>query len=50
MLAGSNKEHVTYDKFTMGQWRASFCRAMRDENDQNSKKFMLDYLISLLDN
>ena len=33
----------------MGQWMAGFCRAMREESDQNSKEAMLDYLISLLD-
>ena len=49
VLAGSNKECVTYDKLTMGQWMAGFCRAMREEIDQNFKTAMLDYLISLLD-
>ena len=33
----------------MGQGMAGFCRAMREETDQNSKETMLDYLISLLD-
>ena len=33
----------------MGQWMAGFCRAMKEETDQNSKDAMLDYLISLLD-
>ena len=28
---------------------AGFCRAMKEETDQNSKDAMLDYLISLLD-
>ena len=49
VLEGSNKERVTYDQLTMGQWMAGFCRAMREETDQNSKSAMLDYLISLLD-
>ena len=49
ILAGRNKECVMYDQLTMGQWMAGFCRDMREENDQNSKNAMLDYLISLLD-
>ena len=32
ILAGSNKERVTYDQLTMGQWVAGFCRTMRDES------------------
>ena len=34
VLAGSNKERVTYDQLTMGQWVAGFCRTMRDESDK----------------
>ena len=34
---------------TMGQWMACFCRAMREETDQNYKNTLLDFLISLLD-
>ena len=49
MLSGSNKERVTYDQLTMGQWMAGFCRAMREETDKNSQNLMLDYLIALLD-
>ena len=49
VLASSNKERVTYDQLTMGQWMVGFCRAMREEKDQNSKNSMLDYLIALLD-
>ena len=49
VLAGNNKERVTYDQLTMGQWVAGFCRTMRDEADKNCKEAMLNYLISLLD-
>ena len=49
VLAGNNKECVTYDQLIMGQWMAGFCRAMREETNQNSKEAMLDYMISLLD-
>ena len=49
VLAGNNKERVTYDQLTMGQWVAGFCRTMRDESDKNCKEAMLNYLISLLD-
>ena len=49
VLAGNHKERVIHDQLTMGQWMAGFCRAMREETNQNSKEAMLDYLISLLD-
>ena len=49
VLVGNNKERVTYDQLTMGQWVAGFCRTMRDESDKNCKEAMLTYLISLLD-
>ena len=32
VLAGSQKERVSYDQLTMGQWMAGFCRTMREEN------------------
>ena len=31
VLAGSQKERVSYDQLTMGQWMASFWRTMRVE-------------------
>ena len=49
VLAGNNKECVTYDQLTMDQWMACFCRAMREETNENSKDAMLDYLFSLMD-
>ena len=33
----------------MTQWMAGFCRTMREENDQNFRSHMLNYLIDLLD-
>ena len=48
-MAGSQKERVSYDQLTMGQWMAGFCRTMRDENCIQNKDAILDYLISLLD-
>ena len=30
VLAGNNKEHVTYDQLTMGQWMVGFYRAIRE--------------------
>ena len=41
--------HTQIIILTMGQWMAGFCRAMREESDQNSKEAMLDYLIFSLD-
>ena len=49
VLAGSQKERVSYDQLSMGQWMAGFCRTMREENCIQNKDAMLDYLISLLD-
>ena len=49
VLAGLNKERVSYDQLTMGQWMAGFCRTMRDESDPENRACMLDYLIALLD-
>ena len=49
VLAGLNKERVSYDQLTMGQWMAGFCRTMRDEPDPKNRACMLDYLIALLD-
>ena len=31
VLAGSQKERVSYDQLTMGQWMAGFCRTMKEE-------------------
>ena len=50
VLARSQKERVSYDQLTMGQWVAGFCRSMRDEIYQTNREAMLKYLISLLDN
>ena len=47
--AGSQKERVSYDQLSIGQWMAGFCRTMREENCVQNKDAMLDYLISLLD-
>ena len=49
VLAGINKERVSYDQLTMGQWMTGFCRTMRDESDPKNRACMLDYLIALLD-
>ena len=49
VLAGSQKERVSYDQSSMGQWMAGFCRTMREENHSQIKDAMLDYLISLSD-
>ena len=49
VLSGSNKERVSYDHLSILQWVAGFCRIMREEKNSDSKDFMLDYLVSLLD-
>ena len=49
MFAGSIKQRISYDQLTITQWMAGFCRTMREENDQNLRSHMLNYLIDLLD-
>ena len=49
VLAGVNKERISYDQLTMGQWMAGFCRTMRVESDPKNRACMLDYMIALLD-
>ena len=49
ILSGSSKERVSYDQLSVIQWVAGFCRIMREEKNTDSKEFMLDYLVSLLD-
>ena len=49
VLAGENKERVTYDQLSPIQWMAGFCRIMREETYVENKDFMLDYVINLLD-
>ena len=49
VLARNTKERITYDQLMMGQWMAGFCRHMREEQDQNCKDAILNYLIALLD-
>ena len=48
VLGGVNKERISYDQLTMGQWMTGFCRTMRDESDPKNRACMLDYLIALL--
>ena len=49
ILSGSNKERISYDQLSVVQWVAGFCRIMKEEKNVESKEFMLDYLVSLLD-
>ena len=49
ILSGSSKERVSYDQLSVIQWVAGFCRIMKEEKNTDSKEFMLDYLVSLLD-
>ena len=49
ILSGSQKERVSYDQLSVTQWMAGFCRIMKEEQNSQNQKFMLDYLISLLD-
>ena len=49
ILSGSQKESVSYDQLSVTQWMAGFCHIMKEEQNSKNQKFMLDYLISLLD-
>ena len=49
VLLGSSKEHISYNQLSVVQWGTLFCRIMKHEKYSDSKDFMLDYLVSLLD-
>ena len=49
ILSGSHKERISYDHLSITQWVAGFCRIMREEQNADTQKSMLDYLISLMD-
>ena len=40
---------MSYDQLSVTQWMAGFCRIMKEEQNSENQKFMLDFLISLLD-
>ena len=45
VLSGSQKESVLCDQLSIIQWLAGFCRIMKEEQNSQNQKFMLDYLI-----
>ena len=47
VLAGQNKDRVTYNQLTPLQWMTGFCRSMREETNMQIKEHMLDYVINL---
>ena len=49
VLSGLNKERVSYDQLSVTQWVAGFGRTMREESDPETRQYMLDYMISLMD-
>ena len=49
VLAGVNKERVTYDQLSATQWMAGFARTMKEEKNLESRQHMLDYLIAIMD-
>ena len=49
VLLGSSKERISYDQLSILQWVAGFCHNMKEEKNSDSKDFVLDYLVSLLD-
>ena len=49
VLSGSHKEHISDDHLSITQWLAGFCRIMREEQNSDIQKSILDYLSSLMD-
>ena len=49
ILAGTNKERVTYNQLSTVQWVTGFCQTMRDQNDIQIRELMYHYLINLLE-
>ena len=49
MLAGQNKDRVSYSQLSPIQWMAGFCRTILEESDMAIRECMLDYVINLLD-
>ena len=49
VLAGQNKDRITYNQLTPLQWMTGFCRSMREETNMQIKEHMLDYVINLLE-
>ena len=49
VLAGQNKDRVTYNQLSPIQWMAGFCRTIREESDMAVREHMLDYVNNLLD-
>ena len=49
VLAGSNKERVSYDQLTPVQWMDGFCLTMKEQQNLAMREFMLDYVINILE-
>ena len=49
VLAGQNKDRVTYNQLTPLQWMTGFCRSMKEETNMQIKEYMLDYVINPLE-
>ena len=49
VLARTSKDRLNYNQLNITQWMAGFCRIMRDEESSQTRGYMLDYLIALLD-
>ena len=49
VLSGSHQERISCHHLSITQWVAGFCRLMREEQNSDIQKSMLDYLISLMD-
>ena len=49
VLARTSKDKLNYNHLNITQWMAGCCRIMQDEENQQTRGHMLDYLIALLD-
>ena len=49
VLAGQNKDRISYNQLSPIQWMAGFCRTIREESCAHTKENMLEYVINLLE-
>ena len=49
VLAGQNKDWISYNQLFPIQWMAVFYRSIKEESDRKIKEYMLDYCINLLE-
>ena len=46
---GSNKTRVPYDSLSMSQWVAGFAQIIREEQNSQTRNYMLEYLCDIME-